>query len=93
MYLRGMDYMDIKAVYISALPKVIAGRVGIVMGLFAFAFTYVVMLLQLGWIAGIAFGWFPSALAGWLTAVGCDSLVMRLLPDVLLSRSASFPKR
>ena len=84
--------MDINAAYISAEPHVIGGRVGIVMGLFAFACVYIVMLLQLGWIAGIAIGWVPSALAGWLTAAGCDTAVTHLLRGSSMLRSASSTK-
>lgn len=72
--------MRINATYIEADPHVVAGRVGVVMGLFAFASVYILMLVQLGWIAGFAIGWLPSALAGWLTAQGCDTLVTHLLP-------------
>ena len=80
--------MRINATYIEADTRVTAGRVGIVMGLFAFASVYILMLLQLGWIAGIAIGWLPSALAGWLTALGCDSVVAHLLPGSSALRAA-----
>lgn len=81
--------MRINATYIESDPQVIAGRVGIVMGLFAFACVYALMTLQFGWIAGIVIGWLPSVLAGWLTAIGCDSLVAHLLPGTPGLRSAT----
>lgn len=84
--------MDINAAYIDAEPKVVAGRVGIVMGLFAFAFIYILMLVQFGWIVGVAIAWLPAGLAGWLTAVGCDSIAAQLLRGSLVPHSASSPK-
>lgn len=81
--------MRINATYIESDPQVVAGRVGIVMGLFAFACVYALMLIQFGWIAGIAIGWLPAALAGWLTAIGCDSLVSHLLPGSTALPSAT----
>ena len=84
--------MPIKAVYIDTTPQLLAGRVGIVMGLFAFAGVYIVILVQFGWIAGIAIGWLPSALVGWLTARGCNALVSGLLRGSSMPHSASSPK-
>jgi len=81
--------MRINATYIDSDAPVVAGRVGIVMGLFAFASVYILMLVQLGWIAGVAIGWLPSALAGWVTAVGCDSLVAHLLRSSPMLHSAT----
>ena len=83
--------MDINAAYINSEPQVVGGRVGVVMGLFVFACTYIALLFQLGWIAGIAIGWLPSALAGWVTAVGCDSAVAHLLRSSPIPQ-ASTPK-
>jgi hypothetical protein len=71
--------MHINAAYIDADPQVLSGRVGIVMGLFVFACTYIALLLTLGWVVGIAIGWLPSALAGWVAAVGCDSAITHLM--------------
>ena len=84
--------MHINATYIDAEPRVIGGRVGIVMGLFVFACTYIALLFQLGWIAGIAIGWLPSGLAAWVTALGCDTAVTHLLRGSPLPQSASSPK-
>ncbi|WP_420474420.1 hypothetical protein [Noviherbaspirillum sp. ST9] len=81
--------MDINAAYISAEPQIVGGRVGIVMGLFVFACVYIALLFQLGWIAGIAIGWLPSALAGWVTALGCDTAISHLLRVAPVPQSAS----
>lgn len=81
--------MHINAAYIDADPHVIGGRVGIVMGLAAFAMVYILMLLQFGWITGFAIGWLPAGMCGWLTALGCDSIVTGMLRGSLMHRSAS----
>lgn len=84
--------MDINAAYINAEPQVVSGRIGIVMGLFVFACTYIALLFQFGWIAGIAIGWLPSALAGWVTALGCDMAMSHLMRSSLVPQSASSTK-
>lgn len=81
--------MHINAAYIAPEPHVVGGRIGIVMGLFVFACTYIALLYQLGWITGIAIGWVPSALAGWITALGCDTAITHLLRGAALPQSAS----
>lgn len=81
--------MRINATYIEPNAHVIGGRVGIVLGLVAFVSVYILMLVQFGWVAGIAIGWLPAALAGWLVAMGCDSLVTHLLRGSPVLQSSS----
>ncbi|OWW20403.1 hypothetical protein [Noviherbaspirillum denitrificans] len=83
--------MHINATYIESSPNVVAGRIGIVMGLLAFAAVYVVMMLQLGWIGGIAIGWLPAALAGWLAATGCDFVMAHLLREPMPIQQSAPP--
>jgi hypothetical protein len=73
------DEMNISARFTDAESEVVGGRIGILLGLFVFAATYLYGIHQFGLMLGIAIGWLPCGLLGWAAALAGDAVATSLL--------------
>ncbi|TFV95051.1 hypothetical protein E4K72_18210 [Oxalobacteraceae bacterium OM1] len=58
---------------------VLCGRLAVIVGMAAFGFTYIALLVHIGVLAGVAAGWLVAGTVGWLTTwtvyrTGCSYL-------------------
>jgi hypothetical protein len=71
--------MNMSARFTDAEREVVGGRIGILLGLFVFAATYLYGIHHFGWMLGIAIGWLPCGLLGWAAALAGDAVATSIL--------------
>jgi hypothetical protein len=87
------DEMNISTRFTDAESEVVGGRIGILVGLFVFAGTYLYGIHHFGLILGIAIGWLPCGLLGWAAALAGDAVATGILHSSNLRFASSSGNR